>query len=62
MNGKNKHDKALVVRIKYRDLITLVVALLFVISISYSIGVVNIPFLFIIPLIALILVIYKLWM
>ncbi|MDH7517038.1 MAG: hypothetical protein QHH19_01645 [Candidatus Thermoplasmatota archaeon] len=47
---------------KYRDVITFFVALIFVLSIPYGVGVVNIPFLFIIPLIILIVVIYKLWL
>jgi len=47
---------------KYRDIITLVVALLFIFSIPYGIAVVNIPFLFIIPLVILLIVIYKLWL
>jgi len=41
---------------KYRDIITFAVALLVVLSIPYGIGVANIPFLFVIPLILLIVV------
>jgi len=47
---------------KYRDLITLIVAMLFIFSIPYGIVVVNIPYLFVIPLIILLLVIWKLWL
>ena len=46
---------------KYRDIITLVVALLFIISIPYGVAVIDIPFLFVIPLIVLILIFWYLW-
>jgi len=47
---------------KYRDLITLIVALLFVISIPYGIVVADIWYLPVILLIVLIIVIWKLWL